>query len=390
LPAIDSALLEYATAAQKVYLNAIAEHGSKGAAAKALGRNQRSLERSIASLYREAVRRGYSPEHDQTHPCPDTQQIKGVSTQYGPDGEILSQWVKTSAKQEQLETVLREFAEGLVDDVKGRAKPVKCPATDSANALTVYPMGDPHIGMFAWNQDAGNDYDLSIATDENRAATDRLARCAPRTRDALIINLGDYFHADNMESRTAKSGHVLDVDTRITKVVRVGVDLMRYKIEAALKIHERVQVRNAVGNHDELLSSMLSLILEAYYSKEPRVKVETSPRAVWYHRFGKCLIGVTHGDRIKLEDLNGVMAVDAAEDWGKTEHRYWYTGHIHHRKMLELRGCVVESFRSLVAKDAYADSHGYRAGRDMCCIVLDKDHGEVERHRIDISMLKAA
>ena len=109
-----------------------------------------------------------------------------------------------------------------------------------------------------------------------------------------------------------------------------------------------------------------------------------------YLEFGKNLIGVTHGDRIKLEDLNGIMSVDAAEDWGRTEHRYWYTGHIHHRKILELRGCLVESFRSLVARDAYTDSHGFRSGRDMYCIVLDKDHGEIERHRVDISMLRKA
>ncbi len=38
--------------------------------------------------------------------------------------------------------------------------------------------------------------------------------------------------------------------------------------------------------------------------------------------------------------------------------------------------------------DAYAIGAGYRSGRDMNAIVLDKDHGEVERHRVDVSQLK--
>lgn len=387
---IDPGLLQFATPTQARYVAAIEEHGGVRKAAAQLGVHRRSIERSINAMRRAAAMRGYSPQHDQTHVVPDTQYVKGVSTLYDARGNVSAQWVKTSAKREEMEAAIRAFAEGLADEVRGQAKPAPSPGADLDDLLTVYPLGDPHVGMYAYDKETGNDYDLNIAISDNRQATDRLSKCAPKSKHALIVNVGDYFHADNAESRTRQSGHPLDVDTRISKVVRVGVDLMRYKIDAALAVHERVQVRNAMGNHDELLSVMLSLILEAYYTNEPRVTIETSPRGVWYRRFGRNLIGVTHGDRIKLEDLNGVMSVDAAEDWGKTQHRYWYTGHIHHRKILELRGCIVESFRSLVARDVYTDSHGFRSGRDMYCIVLDKDHGEIERHRVDISMLKAA
>jgi hypothetical protein len=93
---------------------------------------------------------------------------------------------------------------------------------------------------------------------------------------------------------------------------------------------------------------------------------------------------------VKHEGLPGVMAADRAEEWGQTKHRYWYTGHVHHTAVKEFPGVVCESFRTLAAKDAYAAGHGYRAGRDMRCIVLHKDHGEVARYRCDISMLEAA
>ena len=96
---------------------------------------------------------------------------------------------------------------------------------------------------------------------------------------------------------------------------------------------------------------------------------------------------ITHGDTIKEQNLIGVMAADRAEQWGLTKHRYWYVGHVHHVNKKEYPGGVVEYFRTLAAGDAWHHGQGYRSGRDMCLIVLHKDHGEVERHRCDIGMI---
>ena len=53
----------------------------------------------------------------------------------------------------------------------------------------------------------------------------------------------------------------------------------------------------------------------------------------------------------------------------------------------EFSGLTWESFRTLAAKDAWAAGRGYRAGRDMLCIVHHREHGEIERHRVDIGMI---
>jgi hypothetical protein len=111
---------------------------------------------------------------------------------------------------------------------------------------------------------------------------------------------------------------------------------------------------------------------------------------VWYYRFGKVLIGSTHGDTIKGGDMVAVMAADRPEDWGATVHRHVYVGHVHHHDSKEYRGGTVEYFRTLAARDAWHAGQGYRAGRDMRLIVMHKDHGEIERHRCDVGMLEAA
>jgi hypothetical protein len=132
---------------------------------------------------------------------------------------------------------------------------------------------------------------------------------------------------------------------------------------------------------------MLGLSLALFYEGNERVEIHDDPAKFWFHRFGQVLIGAGHGDTTKPAQLPGIMATDRAEDWGQTKHRYFYTGHIHTQNVAEYPGCVCESFRTLAARDAWAAAKGYRSGRDMYCIVHHKDHGEVERHRVDVAML---
>jgi len=154
-----------------------------------------------------------------------------------------------------------------------------------------------------------------------------------------------------------------------------------------LEKHQNVVVRFVAGNHDPEAVWALAFTIAAYFESEPRVTVDLSPSAHWFFRFGKVLLGATHGDKSKSEQLPGVMACDRAEDWGQTKHRHWLCGHVHHSSLKEFPGVTVETFRTLAAADAYAAGHGYRAGRDMRSLVFHREHGEIERHRVDVGML---
>jgi hypothetical protein len=219
-------------------------------------------------------------------------------------------------------------------------------------------------------------------------AVDRLVSSAPPARAAIILPLGDVFHADDQSNQTPAHKHQLDVDSRYVKVLHVGIETFRHVILRALEKHEQVIVRFVPGNHDPHAIWVLAFTISAYFANEPRVTVDLSPSKFWFHRFGSVLIGATHGDTVKHEKLLGVMACDRPQDWGETKHRYWYTGHVHNTTVTELQGVRCESFRTLAAKDAYAAGHGYRAGRDMVAIVHHRDHGEVERHRCDVGMIE--
>jgi hypothetical protein len=384
---IDPKLREFCTVRQLEILEAIEKHGSERKAAKALSVSHGTVGNAMVALKRKAALQGYSPDHDMRRTVPDGFKVKGVSTFYDRDGKPAGQWVKSSADAERQAAMMREAIAALSEEVKGLAPVTKAPAYSDADLLAVYPSGDPHWGMLSWAEETGENFDLEIARNLAFGAIDRLIASAPNADTAVFLPLGDVLHMNDQTNVTPGHKHQLDADGRFLKVLRVSIEAYRHAILRCLEKHQRVVVRFLAGNHDPQAVWALAFAISAYFDKEPRVEVDLSPSKHWFFRFGKVLIGATHGDTVKPEALLGVMAADRAEDWGQTKFRYWYTGHVHHQSVREYPGVVCESFRTLAAKDAYAAAYGYRAGRDMRCIVHHKDFGEVERHRCDVAML---
>jgi hypothetical protein len=385
---IDPKLYQWCTVRQLELMEAVEHHGGMRAAAKALGLAKSTITQAYAAVKVKAALQGYSPEHDMTRPIGPGQMPRGYSTLYRRgEAEPVVQWVKTTIDEEARDAMIRAAVAALAEDCKGLSPMVRAPDVAEVDLLAVYPLGDPHFGMYAWAQEAGENFDLDIARKLTLGAVDRLVQAAPPAQVAILLPLGDVFHMDDQSNQTPAHRHQLDADGRFVKVLGVGIQTFRHAVLRCLEKHERVIVRFVPGNHDPHAIWALAYSIAAYFENEPRVTVDLSPAAHWFYRFGSVLIGATHGDKTKHRDLLGVMAADRPEDWGVTRHRYFYTGHVHSQNVTEVPGLVCESFRTLAARDAYASGAGYRAGRDMRLIVHHRDHGEVERHRCDVGMI---
>ncbi len=380
-------LVQFATPHQAAAVRELLSKGSILAAAASLNISARTLREHLCELRRAAASRGWSPAHDMTKVVPDGFHVKGVSTYYGRDGQPRGQWVKSAKDRDHEIAVLLDAVQRIAEPFDGKSRKAKAPRSTTEELLCVYPMGDPHIGMFAWAKEAGQDFDLNIAERHLVDAVDHLVSLAPAAHTALVINLGDLIHADTKHNTTT-AGTTLDVDTRWAKVVGVAIRAMRRCIDLALQKHRVVHVISVPGNHDEHTGLVLALCLEMYYrNQKGRVIVDTSPSPFRYHRFGDCLIGVSHGNATKPERLPGIMACDRKEDWGATKHRYWYCGHVHHDSVKEYPGCIVETFRTLAPSDAWHHASGYRSGQDMKLDVLHEKYGRVNRSVVGISRI---
>lgn len=370
---------------QTEILEAVIECGSVGKAAKKIGVHRGNVHRAIKRIERTAAMQGFSPEHDMTKVCPDTHYVKGTSTLYGEDGKPRLQWVKTNRKLADMLEDIRDFAEALGDNATPfEPTPIGSKVGHMDEILTVYPLADLHFGMLAWSRETREDYDLDIARDGIAIAANLLTEKARPSRQAVIANLGDFFHFDNNTYQTT-SGNILDADGRWSKVIELGVECLIKFIRLALERHETVKVVNSIGNHDGQSALMLPLILKPYFRLEPRVIIEDAPRLHHYHKFGSNLLGFHHGHktnpaRLPMTMVNDCM-INPEFDSSDVEFCHWLTGHIHHESK-EHDGILVESFRTLAAKDAYHAGAGYRAGRDIQSITYHKKFGEIGRDRV--------
>ncbi|WP_461522117.1 metallophosphoesterase family protein [Porticoccus sp.] len=386
---IDPQLVEFASDPQRTKLEAVIETGSVRKAAVLLGINKSSVAEAIQAVQRKAAAKGFAPDYDMTHPVADGFLVKGTSTLYRDDGSIGAQWVKTRVDDVERQRLLQEACEASAEQFKGIVAPIAKPKERNSDLMTVYPMGDPHIGMYSWSLETGHDFDCDIAERDLTNAVAQLVNDAPASSEAVILNLGDFFHSDNQSNMTARSGNLLDVDTRWGRVYEIGINTMRQCIESALRKHQTVYVYNLIGNHDDHTSQSMSYYLKGLYERNKRVTVCTSPSHYRYHRFGKNLIGMTHGDKAKMDKLPLLMATHQKEAWGESDYYYWYTGHIHHVLKKEIQGCLVESFRTLAAPDAWHASMGYGSGRDICAITLHRQFGEVGRITNSLEAIRA-
>lgn len=315
--------------------------------------------------------------------------VKGRSVLLDSEGNVKMQWVKTDKKfdNEAMTAIIEDLCADLpaLPKVKYEGKKHK-----TSDLLTVYPMGDPHFGLYAWHDETeSGDFDLAIAERDLCEAMDRLVDSSPPSDQALIINLGDFFEADNMQGETMRSKHKLDTDTRWLKVLRTGIRALIRCIQSALTKHRHVTVICAIGNHDDHSSMFLMTILSHLFEKEPRLTINDAPTIKHYFHWENILIGVHHGHTIKMKDLVTQMPYDRPHEFNASKHRYWWTGHIHQDRKIEEQGVLVESARTLAARNAWAASNGYRSGRDAKAVVYHKDYGEVERHTVSVDMMSA-
>jgi len=322
-------------------------------------------------------------------PVPEAHAIKGMSTFLGPQGEVRGQWVKTDQQKQKSWQQFWSACERATAAYRGIASSTPAPKLADDRLLTLYPLGDPHIGMLAWGREVGVDFDVRIAERDLLAAIDLLVDRAPASHEAVLANVGDFFHAENDAQLTPTGKNKLDCDTRWAKLTEIGFSIMRRLIDRLREKHQRVRIVNVPGNHDPQMARMLALWLKAVYENEPRVEVIDNVNPYMYLRHGACLFGFAHGDGARAEQLPAVMAADRPEDWGAAEFRMWVTGHIHHTTRKETPGCVVESFRTLATRDYWHHHKGYRSGQSLSAITFDREFGEITRSTVDLKFVRA-
>lgn len=386
---IDKKLYDFATLRQAEYLDAINSHGTLDKAALSLDINTRTLTRGMLALRNKAAIQGYAPEHDMTKVVAEPFGCRGTSTLYNKDGNIVSQWVKTQRNAEHIAEAMREMVNALKEEVP-QLKPSKSRPTDvNADLVNLYLVTDYHLGMYAWGEETGADWDMAIASSLLLAWFTEAIRTSPDAEVGILGQLGDFLHFDGLESITPTGGHLLDSDTRRRMLQRVAIRLIPQIVEMMLKKHKQVHMIMAEGNHDTDSSGWLTEVYDWHYANDPRVTVDTTVHPYYCFEWGKTSLFFHHGHKRKMTSLDDVFVAKYREIFGRTDFSYAHMGHLHHDKALETNLMILEQHRTLASPDAYASRGGWMSGRSAKVITYHRAYGEVARLSITPEMLKA-
>ncbi|MBJ2129080.1 hypothetical protein JC525_09035 [Alteromonas sp. IB21] len=327
---------------------------------------------------------GYDPANDRDYNNPENQLVSGYSTlvrhKHKDDSSTgrVMEWVKTNVHiSKQVETA-GAIVESMIADVKPLPVIPFENKVATSDQFTVIPIGDPHIGLMTWSKEVGEDWDLNIADRVYRKVFKRLLSNLPDTEECVLVNTGDFFHADNIQGETSRSKHKLDLDGRHGKWLDAGFVIIRMFIDACLRKYKKVEFINVPGNHDDILGRAIGSYVWQLYRDNPRINVQKGDSPFQYVKRGKVLLGFAHGHTCKLSSLPGKMADDQYKLWGKTTYRHWICGHVHHNSWTQFKehpGCKVETVGIIPPKDAYAHGGAYGADRGIQGIIFDKKIG---------------
>lgn len=333
------------------------------------------------------AKKGVGHGRDVSHLVPDGYKIKGTSSLVDEFGNTKLQWVKTDTDAERQVELMKAVIEGMKSEITPVAPVKVARAKRNDKLLNLYTVSDFHLGMLAWADESGDDWDMKIAEDLFSRWFDAAFQKAPDAGTGVINLLGDFAHFDSLVAVTPASGHALDADTRYQKLVRYMIRMVRRVVDMALVKHKNVRLLIVQGNHDESGMIWLAEMFCTLYDNEPRVFVDTSPDVYKMVQHGKTTLFFHHGHKARFDAIEPVMIAKFRKAFGESVYSYAHVGNLHHQKIVESRNMIVEQHRTLAAKDAYASRGGWMSGRSANVITYSAEYGEVARLTISPEML---
>jgi hypothetical protein len=239
------------------------------------------------------------------------------------------------------------------NSIKGRDK-----VAQDAHLLVIDP-ADIHIGKLASAFETGEEYNSAIAVQRVMEGVYGIVEKASafKTDKILYIIGNDILHIDTPKRQTT-SGTPQDTDGMWYDNFLIARKMHVEVLEVLREVAD-VHVQYDPSNHDYTNGFFLADTIQSWFNNDKHITFNCSIAHRKYYRYYSNLIGTTHGDGAKENDLPLLMAHEAKEDWAASNHKYFYTHHIHHKRSKDIMGVTIESLRSPSGADSWHYRNGY-------------------------------
>ena len=276
-----------------------------------------------------------------------------------------------------------DFKDDFINSVK-EIKPtyiqiIRCESDEDSHLLLIDP-ADIHVNKLCSAFETGEEYNSQIAV---KRVKDGVASILSKSKgfniDKIILIVGnDILNTDNAKNTTTK-GTTQDVHMKWFDAFLMAKRLYIDIISTLVAIADLEVVYN-VSNHDEMSGFFLMDSIYSWYNEHPNITFNRSPAHRKYSVYGKNLIGTTHGDGAKQNDLPLLMCHEASQYWHDCKHRYWFTHHVHHKTSKDVMSVQIESLRSPSPADSWHHKSGYQhSPLAIEGFIFHKTQGQVAR-----------
>lgn len=302
-----------------------------------------------------------------------------------PVENVKSYWFKGKRFSMNVKTDIVSYdkiKEGIIKDMNEHSPKypkIKRTKVKDGHCLVIDP-ADIHIGKLATAFESGEDYNNQIAVRRVKEGVQGILDKSTGFNIDKIVFIGgnDVLHIDT-PSRKTTAGTPQDTDGMWYTNFLIAKQLYIDVLEMLLPIADVHFVFNP-SNHDYTNGFFLADVIKSWFRKSKNITFDCSIAHRKYFQYHENIIGSTHGDGAKSQDLPLLMAQEAPIMWAKTKHRYVYTHHVHHKNVKDYIGVTVESLRSPSGTDSWHHRQGYQhSPKAVEGFLHSKEHGQVAR-----------
>jgi hypothetical protein len=272
-----------------------------------------------------------------------------------------------------------QLKQDFIDAIKGYSPPKLPKVSAIGDCMLEVDIYDFHFGLLALGKETMHgDYDIKIAAALFMDMLSKIIEWSKSYRiEQILFPIGnDFFNSDNHLNTTTNGTQQTD-DTRWQKTFTEGWRLIRDAITLLRKIAP-VNVMVIGANHDLERSYYMGSVIEAWFKEDESVSVDNGPEYYKRYKYGKNLIGLTHGDKgNKPGQLPLLMATRWPQDWADTIYREWRTGHVHNETVKEYPGCKVFSLGASSQPSEWGASSGYDSLIESKGIIWHSQKGKI-------------
>ena len=292
-----------------------------------------------------------------------------------------SVFIKNPLYVSQSEKTYLDLRDEIVKDLQEytpKFTKIKREKLNKSYCLVVDP-ADIHIGKLCTAFETGVEYNQQIAVKRVLKGVKGILNKAQGFHIDKILFVGgnDILHTDTPR-RTTTNLTPQDTDGMWYDNFLMAKNLYIDLLEILIGVADVHFVYNP-SNHDYTNGFFLADVIQTYFLNCKNITFDCSIAHRKYYSYGNTIIGTTHGDGAKQQDLGMLMSIEAKEHWATSEHRYFYTHHIHHKTAKDFINVTVESLRSPSPADSYHHRNGFINKAAVEGFIHCKTNGQIAR-----------